>query len=125
MTSLNFENRRKLVEVMLTDKQQVEMLGRRADADNWAQAADDDRGRLETLSMIIFALQGTYTEAGLVQRWFTRPKAQLGNRAAADILTGAWNPESDDVKAVRNLAQYLCGDIEHAPVCQRCNPQPK
>lgn len=125
MTVINFETRRKLVEFMLTDQQQREMLGRRADEASWAQADDADRARLETLSMIIFALQGTYPEANLVQRWFTRPKAQLGNRAAADILTGAWGPESDDVKAVRNLAQYLCGDIEHAPVCQRCNPQPK
>ena len=125
MTSLNFEARRGLVEIMLTEKQQIEILGRKADAASWVKAADADCSRLETVSMIIFALQGTYPEAGLVQRWFTRPRAQLGNRAPADVLAGAWDPESDDVKAVRNLAQYLCGDIDHAQVCQRCNPQPQ
>lgn len=125
MTSPNFENRRILVETTLTEKQQIGMLGRKADAANWMQADDVAQARLETLSMIIFALQGTYPEPARIQRWLEQPKKQLNNSAAADILQGDWNPQSDDVKAVRDLAQYLCGDMGHAAVCERCNPKPQ
>lgn len=119
-----FENRRVLVEKTLTEQQQIEMLGCKADFSNWVGADKARSDRLETLSMIIFALQGSYNESG-IQRWFSRPRQQLNNRAPADILTGDWNPQADDVRLVRNLAQYLCGDREHANVCVRCNPNPQ
>ncbi|MFN3827141.1 MAG: hypothetical protein ACK4NR_05885 [Micavibrio sp.] len=124
MMADNFENRRVLVAYTLTEEYQRAMLGRSVQETDWVQASEQDKARLETVGMMIFALQGTYTEPARIERWFSKPRAQLDGKAPSDILKGEWDPQSADVVAVRKLAQYLCGDAEHAQTCRHCNPQP-
>lgn len=118
MTATNLETRRNLVSHTLTEQQQVSILG--------GLAADPsvDEGRVETLSRIIFALQGSYNETG-IQRWFERPNAHAQNRRPIDILSGDWKAEERRVQALLIVSQRLCGDPALAGTCQHCNPSPK
>lgn len=115
MTVTNIEARRKLVSVNLSEQQQISILGCLADD----KAADT--GHLETLSRIIFALQGSYNEAG-VQRWFDRPNPHLQNRKPIDIFSAGWKTEDRSIQAVLIVSQSLCGDPDRAASCTRCNP---
>lgn len=62
--------------------------------------------RLHFIALIVSDLAGSYNEFG-IRRWFRRERTALGGRAPADILSGGWNPDADDVAQVRDLAQSL------------------
>lgn len=69
---------------------------------------DEVAARLHTLALIVSDLSGSYNDFG-IRRWFKRSRRALGGRARADIFHGDWDPESDDVIAVRDLASSLLG----------------
>ncbi|HCB03623.1 MAG TPA: hypothetical protein DEQ43_05140 [Nocardioides bacterium] len=64
--------------------------------------------RLHTLAMITSDLAGGYNEIGM-RRWFQRARPQLDGRAPIDLLAGGFDPDSDDVQRVRDLAAWLVG----------------
>jgi len=74
--------------------------------------------RLHTIALIITDLAGSYNDFG-IRRWFTRPRKQLDGRAPADILTGEWDPNSEDVRRVRDLAGWLTGQLTNDSVSAR------
>lgn len=74
--------------------------------------------RLHVLTLIVSDLSGSYNDFG-IRRWFQRPRAQLDGRAPADILTGEWDPDSGEVRRVRDLAAWLTGQVSRDPVPQR------
>jgi hypothetical protein len=69
---------------------------------------DDVAWRGHVLAEIVGDLAGSYNERG-IRGWFKRPRPQLEGRAPADILSGKWDPNSDDVAAVKKLAASLVG----------------
>lgn len=74
--------------------------------------------RLHVLALIVTDLAGSYNDFG-IRRWFQRPRAALNGQAPIDILTGAWDPDSDDVQRVRRLAGWLTGQASGDPVPAR------
>jgi hypothetical protein len=69
---------------------------------------DDVAWRGHVLAEIIGDLAGSYNERG-IRGWFKRPRPQLNGRTPAAVLSGKWDPDSEDVVAVRNLAESLVG----------------
>lgn len=67
---------------------------------------DDVAVRLHALALIVGDLAGAYNDAG-IRRWFARPRTALGNRAPADVLTAAWQPDDPGPRQVRGLANAL------------------
>lgn len=69
---------------------------------------DDVAARLHFLALVVGDLSGSYNDFG-VRRWFRRRRSQLGGRAPADLLQGAWDPQEEGPEAVRKLAASLLG----------------
>ena len=64
--------------------------------------------RAHVLAGMVGDLAGSYNDVG-IRGWFRRGRSQLGDRAPSSILSGAWDPDSDDVLLVRDLAGSLVG----------------
>jgi hypothetical protein len=62
--------------------------------------------RLHFLSMVAGDLSGAYNETG-VRQWFDRKRAQLDDRAPAELLKGHWSPDAPGPVQVRELARAL------------------
>lgn len=62
--------------------------------------------RLHFLSLVTGDLAGAYNDAG-IRQWFTRPRAQLGGKSPAGILSGDWQPSAPEVRRVGRLARAL------------------
>ena len=77
-------------------------------ADGERTTPDPVAARLHALAIITSDLAGGYNDHGM-RRWFVRPRPQLDGRAPADLLAGGFDPDSDDVKRVRDLAAWLVG----------------
>jgi hypothetical protein len=69
---------------------------------------DEVAARLHVLTLIVSDLSGSYNDFG-IRRWFKRSRQALGGRAPGEILSGDWDPQSEDVVAVRQLASSLLG----------------
>ena len=67
---------------------------------------DDVAVRLHALALMVGDLAGAYNDVG-VRRWFSRPRALLGNRAPVDVLTSGWRPDDPEPRRVRGLASAL------------------
>lgn len=67
---------------------------------------DDVALRLHVLAQIVSDLSGSYNAYG-IRRWFDRPRSALNGRAPGEVLHGAWDPEDEQVVAVRELAAAL------------------
>ena len=67
---------------------------------------DDVAARLHFLALVIGDLAGAYNEFG-IRRWFDRPRKLLDNRSPAQLLDGAWQPETAGPQRVRRLAAAL------------------
>jgi hypothetical protein len=67
---------------------------------------DEVAARLHFLALVTGDLAGAYNDVG-IRRWFERPRTALGNRAPAQILSGAWKPDADGPERVRKLAAAL------------------
>ncbi len=67
---------------------------------------DEVAGRLHFLSLVVGDLIGAYNAIG-VRQWFDRRRAQLGGRAPAELLRGAWDPGASEASRVRELARSL------------------
>lgn len=76
---------------------------------------DPVAARLHTVALIVTDLAGSYNDFG-VRRWFQRPRVALGGKAPAEILSGDWDPDSEAVRNVRELAGWLTGQITNGPV---------
>jgi hypothetical protein len=70
------------------------------------ETPDSVAARIHWLALVTGDLRGAYNPIG-VRRWFDRPRAALDDRAPRQILTGAWDPDDPDVRAVRTLAEAL------------------
>jgi hypothetical protein len=64
--------------------------------------------RLHWLALVVSDLGGAYNEFG-IRRWFGRPRTQLGGRSPRDVLNANWDPDSQEVLSVRELAAKLVG----------------
>ncbi len=64
--------------------------------------------RVHVVALIVSDLAGSYNGFG-IRRWFARSRVALAGRSPADILTGGWSPDDEDVQAVRDLAASLLG----------------
>jgi transcriptional regulator with XRE-family HTH domain len=65
---------------------------------------DQVAARLHLLARIVHHLEGIYNEFG-VRRWFWRPRKVLNERAPADVLHGAWDPDSSGPMHVLEMAR--------------------
>jgi hypothetical protein len=77
-------------------------------ADGERTTPDAVAARLHTLAMITSDLAGGYNERGM-RRWFLRPRAQLDGLAPVELMAGGFDPDSESVDRVRNLAAWLVG----------------
>lgn len=93
---------------LLTQLLNVSPTSLRRYADGGRVTPDPVAARLHTLAMITSDLAGGYNERGM-RRWFVRPRPQLDGRAPADVLAGGFDPDSDSVGRVRELAAWLVG----------------
>jgi hypothetical protein len=69
---------------------------------------DDVAARLHFLALVVGDLAGSYNDIG-VRRWFGRRRSQLGGKAPAELLQGAWDPQEEGPEQVRRLAAALLG----------------
>ena len=69
-------------------------------------APDVIAARAHFLSGVVGDLRGGYNEFG-VRRWFVRDRTALGRRSPKKVLRKGWDPDSSDVRAVRDLARAL------------------
>lgn len=81
-------------------------LRRYADGDR--TTPDPVAARLHALAMITSDLAGGYNEIGM-RRWFLRPRPQLDGLAPAELMAGGFDPDSESVERVRDLAAWLVG----------------
>lgn len=81
-------------------------LRRYADGDR--TTPDPVAARLHTLAMITSDLAGGYNALGM-RRWFLRPRPQLDGLAPAELMAGGFDPDSERVERVRDLAAWLVG----------------
>ena len=58
---------------------------------------------------VLCDLAGGYNSSGM-QRWFERPRVQLGQWSPLEILGYDWRPSDKDVMTVADLAATLAGD---------------
>lgn len=77
-------------------------------ADGERTTPDSVAARLHTLAMITSDLAGGYNELGM-RRWFLRPRPQLDGLAPAELMAGGFDPDSEGVERVRDLAAWLVG----------------
>lgn len=63
-------------------------------------------GRLHLVARIVADLSGAYSEVG-VRRWFLRSRSQLGGRSPGEVLSGDWDPDGEEARAVLELARSL------------------
>lgn len=63
-------------------------------------------GRLHWLSGVVSDLRSAYNPLGM-QRWFMRPRAQLGGRSPIQVLGTDWDPDGEEAARVRELAAWL------------------
>lgn len=64
--------------------------------------------RAHTLALIAAELAGSYNDHG-IRRWFHRPRQALGERTPAEVLSGDWDAEGNEARAVLELARSLSG----------------
>lgn len=76
-----------------------------AGARRWPDRLAD---RIHWLAMVVSDLQGAYNAFG-VRRWFERERVQLDGRSPREVLGIEWDPASEDVERVRQLAAALAG----------------
>ena len=69
-------------------------------------APDVIAARAHFLSGVVGDLRGAYNEFG-VRRWFVRERRALEGRSPKRVLRKGWDPDSSDVKQVRDLARTL------------------
>lgn len=67
-------------------------------------------GRLHFVALVTADLAGSYNEFG-VRRWFERPRPQLDMRSPTQLLRGAWRPDADGPRRVRELARALTAPL--------------
>ncbi|CAN5825959.1 hypothetical protein BH23PLA1_BH23PLA1_44140 [soil metagenome] len=67
---------------------------------------DPVNARLHTLALIVGDLTGAYNDIG-IRRWFERRRTALDGRSPAQVLAGAWDPDADRPRRVRELARAL------------------
>lgn len=67
---------------------------------------DEVAARLHSLTLIVGDLSGAYNDMG-IRQWFDRKRAQLGDRAPAELLRGAWHPGAPGPAQVQSLARSL------------------
>jgi hypothetical protein len=72
------------------------------------QTPQDVAARLHALALVVTDLAGSYNDFG-IRRWFDRPRAQLDGRSPRVRLAGGFDPEGDDIAAVRSLSAALAG----------------
>lgn len=77
-------------------------------ADGERTTPDLVAARLHALAMITSDLAGGYNERGM-RRWFLRSRPQLDGLAPAEVLDGGFDPDSERVGRVRDLAAWLVG----------------
>ncbi len=70
------------------------------------QTPDAIAARLHFLATVTGDLAGAYNEIG-IRRWFERSRTLLDGYRPADLLRGEWEPESAEVRRVRELARSL------------------
>ncbi len=64
--------------------------------------------RIHWLALVLSDLEGAYNAFG-VRRWFDRQRAQLDGRSPRQVLGSEWDPASQEVERVRQLAAALAG----------------
>lgn len=64
--------------------------------------------RAHTLALITAELAGSYNDHG-IRRWFHRPRQALGGRTPAEVLSGDWDADCEEARAVLELARTLSG----------------
>ena len=69
---------------------------------------DEVAARIHWLALVLSDLEGAYNAFG-VRRWFDRQRAQLDGRSPRQVLGSQWDPSSQDVERVRQLAASLAG----------------
>lgn len=62
--------------------------------------------RLHVVALLVADLAGSYNEFG-IRRWFTRPRTALASRRPVDLLGAGFDPDSNEVNDVRQLAASL------------------
>lgn len=66
--------------------------------------------RLHWLAMVVADLAGAYNSFG-IQRWFARPRAQLGGSSPRALLGRRWQVDGQAAQRVRHLASALSGAL--------------
>lgn len=66
--------------------------------------------RLHWLAMVVADLAGAYNDFG-IQRWFQRPRAQLGGVSPQALLGRNWPVDGEAAQRVRRLASALSGAL--------------
>jgi hypothetical protein len=66
--------------------------------------------RLHWLAMVVADLAGAYNDFG-IQRWFARPRAQLGGVSPRALLGRRWQVDGKAAQRVRQLASALSGAL--------------
>ena len=66
--------------------------------------------RLHWLAMVVADLAGAYNDFG-IQRWFARPRAQLGGVSPRALLGRRWQVDGEPAQRVRRLASALSGAL--------------
>jgi hypothetical protein len=67
---------------------------------------DPVAARVHFLARVVADLKGAYNDIG-IRRWFQRRRTALRGRSPAQVLTGAWDPDSPNVGSVMDLARSL------------------
>jgi hypothetical protein len=69
---------------------------------------DELAARIHWLAIVLSDLEGAYNAFG-VRRWFERERVQLDGRSPRQVLGTEWDPATEDVERVRQLAAALAG----------------
>jgi hypothetical protein len=69
---------------------------------------DELAARIHWLALVLSDLEGAYNDFG-VRRWFERERVQLSGRSPRQVLGAEWDPASEEVERVRQLAASLAG----------------
>ena len=67
---------------------------------------DPVAARLHFVALVVGDLAGSYNDTG-IRRWFQRKRSQLEGRAPAALLVADWDPDDEEPRRVRELAQSL------------------
>jgi len=104
-----------LIAYTLSEDLQTRLLGQPVGDADWIDEQGNDGHRILVLSGLIFALKGTYADFG-INRWFDRPRHELGGRSPADVLKTGWKRDNADVETVIRLALFHCGPAGPNPL---------